>query len=286
MWAGGAPCRLQRGRGDGCAVAVARTPAAAPCHRRRHTCCQPTLPLPPRPGHVPSAAAWCWRRRRPTRASPPRWARRWRPGPGTTRACSSLTRATSSRWCCPCAAAGGRATSRCGCAALPAPPAASAGRTCWAAGLACLRMPARFPPPDPAHCLTSCRSHSPAPLRRRAQAVRKGGLRSTLLHNLLGGGEWEPLVMNAMVGMGPGAPGGGADLKSRAPRMRAPWEALAGGPSSSRVGGWTRRLEEPWELPTGSSEQARARSAPAALRPQPLLLPCRATLLQAAPPSA
>ncbi|GAB4814328.1 hypothetical protein N2152v2_001374 [Parachlorella kessleri] len=34
--------------------------------------------------------------------------------------------------------------------------------------------------------------------------VRKGGLRSTLLYNLLGAGEWEVLIMQAVIGMGPG----------------------------------------------------------------------------------
>ena len=36
------------------------------------------------------------------------------------------------------------------------------------------------------------------------QLVRKGGLRSTLLYNLLGAGEWEVLIMQAVIGMGPG----------------------------------------------------------------------------------
>lgn len=34
--------------------------------------------------------------------------------------------------------------------------------------------------------------------------MRGGGLRSTLLHNVVGGGEWDCLVMNALIGMGPG----------------------------------------------------------------------------------
>ncbi|PSC69846.1 Mitochondrial import inner membrane translocase subunit Tim21 [Micractinium conductrix] len=34
--------------------------------------------------------------------------------------------------------------------------------------------------------------------------VRRGGLRSTLLYNLVGGAEWEVLVMQAVIGMGPG----------------------------------------------------------------------------------
>jgi hypothetical protein len=36
------------------------------------------------------------------------------------------------------------------------------------------------------------------------QVVRQGGLRSTLLYNVLGGGEWEVLVMNVLIGMGAG----------------------------------------------------------------------------------
>ena len=36
------------------------------------------------------------------------------------------------------------------------------------------------------------------------QVVRRGGLRSTLLYNTLGGCDWEVLVMNALIGMGPG----------------------------------------------------------------------------------
>lgn len=36
------------------------------------------------------------------------------------------------------------------------------------------------------------------------QVVRQGGLRSTLLYNVLGGGEWQVLVMSALVGMGAG----------------------------------------------------------------------------------
>ena len=35
------------------------------------------------------------------------------------------------------------------------------------------------------------------------RVVRKGGLRLALAYNLLGG-EWEPLMMDALVGMGPG----------------------------------------------------------------------------------
>lgn len=36
------------------------------------------------------------------------------------------------------------------------------------------------------------------------QVVRKGGLRSTLLHNTVGAGDWDVLVMQALVGMGAG----------------------------------------------------------------------------------
>lgn len=41
-------------------------------------------------------------------------------------------------------------------------------------------------------------THGPRP-RPGLQVVRKGGLRSTLLYNLTGG-DWEVLVMNAMIG--------------------------------------------------------------------------------------
>jgi hypothetical protein len=34
--------------------------------------------------------------------------------------------------------------------------------------------------------------------------VRQAGLRSTLLHNLVGNGQWDVLIMNALIGMGPG----------------------------------------------------------------------------------
>lgn len=37
-----------------------------------------------------------------------------------------------------------------------------------------------------------------------AQVVRKGGLRSTLLHNTVGAADWDVLVMQALVGMGAG----------------------------------------------------------------------------------
>lgn len=56
------------------------------------------------------------------------------------------------------------------------------------------------------HC-SSCASQAlipcPPPLPA-LQLARRGGLRSTLLYNLVGGGEWDVLVMNALIGMGPG----------------------------------------------------------------------------------
>lgn len=48
-------------------------------------------------------------------------------------------------------------------------------------------------------CTLSC-----APTHTCAQLARRGGLRSTLLYNMVGGGEWDVLVMNALIGMGPG----------------------------------------------------------------------------------
>ena len=44
----------------------------------------------------------------------------------------------------------------------------------------------------------------PPPARPPPQVVRKGGLRSTLLYNLLGAGEWEVLMMDAVIGSGAG----------------------------------------------------------------------------------
>lgn len=50
-----------------------------------------------------------------------------------------------------------------------------------------------------------------------AQVVRQGGLRSTLLYNLVGGGHWDVLVMNALVGMGPGGTPISLSLMQQAP---------------------------------------------------------------------
>ena len=94
-------------------------------------------------------------------------------------------------------------------------PAACPGHDGGMVGQDALR--AQNPPALPGAYLLLCRWpsklawHAP-PHRRRPlpppvrppQLVRRGGLRSTLLYNLVGGGEWEVLVMNALIGMGPG----------------------------------------------------------------------------------
>ncbi|KAI3428451.1 hypothetical protein D9Q98_007278 [Chlorella vulgaris] len=49
------------------------------------------------------------------------------------------------------------------------------------------------------------------------RVVRQGGLRSTLLYNLVGGGHWDVLVMNALVGMGPGGTPISLSLMQQAP---------------------------------------------------------------------
>lgn len=58
----------------------------------------------------------------------------------------------------------------------------------------------------PSHCCFHCCRHC-------RQVVRKGGLRSTLLYNLLGPGEWDVLVMqvgdrSGSAGLGRGGVGG------------------------------------------------------------------------------
>ncbi|KAL4428489.1 hypothetical protein ABPG75_002578 [Micractinium tetrahymenae] len=59
------------------------------------------------------------------------------------------------------------------------------------------------------------------------RVVRKGGLRSTLLYNLTGG-DWEVLVMNAMIGMGPGGrPISMSLLEQEVPDMAAAAAAAA-----------------------------------------------------------
>ncbi len=51
--------------------------------------------------------------------------------------------------------------------------------------------------------------------------VRQGGLRSTLLYSLTGG-EWDVLIMNALIGMGPGGiPISMSLLQQEEPDMKA-----------------------------------------------------------------
>ena len=61
------------------------------------------------------------------------------------------------------------------------------------------------------------------------QVVRRGGLRSTLLYNTLGGCDWEVLVMNALIGMGPGGvPVSMSLLQQQEPELNAAAAAAVG----------------------------------------------------------
>ncbi|EFN57993.1 hypothetical protein CHLNCDRAFT_142157 [Chlorella variabilis] len=100
-----------------------------------------------------------------------------------------------------------------------------------------------------------------------ALVVRQGGLRCTLLHNLLGSGQWEVLVMNVLIGMGPGgAPVSLSLLQQDPPDMAAGGAAVGGNGSaaaaaeafSGSVGGspkgkalladWASAVQKFWQL--------------------------------------
>lgn len=54
------------------------------------------------------------------------------------------------------------------------------------------------------------------------RVVRRGGLRSTLLYNVFGAAEWDAIVMQAVIGMGPGGiPQSMSLLQARVPDSAA-----------------------------------------------------------------
>jgi hypothetical protein len=82
--------------------------------------------------------------------------------------------------------------------------------------------------------------------------VRQAGLRSTLLHNLVGGGQWDVLIMNALIGMGPG----GIPVSMSLLQQQEP----DGGQAAAAAGSAC--------VPCGVQQHAAGRDAPAAQQVQ------------------
>jgi hypothetical protein len=71
------------------------------------------------------------------------------------------------------------------------------------------------------YLLTDISCHSPVILFsfNSTQVIRKGGLRWPLLYTLLGG-EWEPIIIDAKIGMGAGGNSSSMSLlEQREPRL-------------------------------------------------------------------